>query len=625
MLIKLNALLWINIQLINVHVLFNNGTVPFGVVMPTGGFAILSNAQHDAICKIKILSSTFNGNNGSCVFFSVSGKQLDILINDSNFTNTGLQPGSPVVYVTSLVNTMTQVNFSNVWITNNKNMNAVGSKAVISIVHYHGDIKISFVQVGLKSNVLSTGYSFNDDDNNEGVIHVISKSDGKFDLQLKNCKFIDNIYYGTGAILHVIKKSSLRDMVQITGSQFDNNVASNGIVYVAGDLYQPGFIELILRNSVFTNNIGSALYLSNCHFEAYGAIVFVNNTADNGAAMYLSKGCDVFFLDAIVNFINNSALQYGGAMYVDHTESCDHISLGQEAGYPINFMNNIAGIAGNSLYYNIPKYCKVDTDINSETSIMFIPCEWSYSQLVDDKLIRITCDYDYTLLNSTGFPIVTSPHELRLYFVNDDGANLTSDYDHNAYFIKNNILGHKVAFKGAVFDYFNKPAEPTLFSVECIDCSTFILDISHLFIDNVTLFTVSFTGSDTEGDNMNVSVEIISVSTSYLSIKTILTIEIQPCTSHPGFIYSDVEYTCMCYNHEVLHCYDDYNEIKRGYWFGIVLQRNLLHHCVLIIIVTLLIVGRPDRDTLSYPMKSMISVNITEQESLVENAVQDSP
>ena len=71
--------------------------------------------------------------------------------------------------------------------------------------------------------------------------------------------------------------------------------------------------------------------------------------------------------------------------------------------------------------------------------------------------MNIPYDLDYTLLNGTVAPIVTSPHELRLYFPFSDGYNISTS-DHNVYFITNNILGHPVKFIGAVFDYFGRPA-----------------------------------------------------------------------------------------------------------------------------------------------------------------------
>ena len=76
-------------------------------------------------------------------------------------------------------------------------------------------------------------------------------------------------------------------------------------------------------------------------------------------------------------------------------------------------------------------------------------------------MMNIPCDLDYTLLNGTEAPIVTSPHELRLYFPFNDGYNISSTSDHNIYFVRNNVLGHEVKFTGAVFDHYGKPTVPT--------------------------------------------------------------------------------------------------------------------------------------------------------------------
>ena len=75
-------------------------------------------------------------------------------------------------------------------------------------------------------------------------------------------------------------------------------------------------------------------------------------------------------------------------------------------------------------------------------------------------MLHIQCDLDYTLLNGTGTPIVTSPHELKLYFPFNDGYNIPNTTDHNIYFIGNNVLRYPVKFTGNVFDYFGNPAEP---------------------------------------------------------------------------------------------------------------------------------------------------------------------
>ena len=108
-------------------------------------------------------------------------------------------------------------------------------------------------------------------------------------------------------------------------------------------------------------------------------------------------------------------------------------------------------------------------------------------------MMNIPCDLDYRLLNGTGAPIVTSPHELRLYFPFNDGYNISSTSDHNVYFITNNILGHPVKFTAATFGYFGKPAEPTQFNIKCTDCaSSIVLSKITVLVDNATSLSVTF-------------------------------------------------------------------------------------------------------------------------------------
>ena len=59
-----------------------------------------------------------------------------------------------------------------------------------------------------------------------------------------------------------------------------------------------------------------------------------------------------------------------------------------------------------------------------------------------------------------------------------------------------------------------------------------------------------------------------SIKYIYNSIEIMLVVGLVPCSDHPGYYYSDTFKRCICYHHDVVECYEDYNEIKRGYWFG---------------------------------------------------------
>ena len=171
---------------------------------------------------------------------------------------------------------------------------------------------------------------------------------------------------------------------------------------------------------VFKNNVGSSLYLSACDVKYSGISIFENNTAENGAAMYLNQGSSMKISNRTnLTFLTNTATHNGGAIYVDLL--CDNL-IGNTSTFfydhsaSVIFINNSAKIAGNSMYFYVPRYCLVNTNISDSGSILHVPCQFNYSQPVNTTMMNIPCNYDYTLLNGSGVPIVTSPHELRLYF-----------------------------------------------------------------------------------------------------------------------------------------------------------------------------------------------------------------
>ena len=222
----------------------------------------------------------------------------------------------------------------------------------------------------------------------------------------------------------------------------------------------------------------------------------------------------------------------------------------------------------------------VEKITSSSNSILYISCQFNYSQPVNGEMMQhIPCDLNYTLLNDTGAPIITSPHELRLYFPFNDGRNISSTSGHNIYFVINNFLGHQVKFTGAIFDYFGKPAEPTQFNVQCTDChlSSIVLPVVNFLVDNITFLSITFSGKNIE-KRLNVTVMLTSAVHSIKEINTTLVVELIPCIDHPGYTYSASYKACVCYYYNV-DCHDNYNEFKRGYWFGSVIGNATTSLC----------------------------------------------
>ena len=428
-----------------------------------------------------------------------------------------------------------------------------GNARAVSVISSYGNVEVYL-----------TNTSFISNDN--GAVHIELNSSNvsdSFYIAVQGCKFIDNKSYGHGAALYINTGISNSPEIHISNSEFLNNIAGDSIITV----FTISSANIMITETDFINNVASCMYIPGCKLFLSKRVLFENNTSDNGAAMYLNRGASVNITDdAFVQFSNNTVLQNGGAIYVDIIFNCDGpvfiTPLSQN--YTVLFINNSADIAGNALFFSIPKACEVNTNISDTDSIMHTPCKFNYSQPVNDQILDIPCDFDYTKLNGTGFPIVTSPQQLKLYFPYSIGFNITP----YTYFVRNNILGHQVMFTGAVFDYFGKPTEPTQFNVQCLDCSTHsLLKGYHLLIDNVTTLNVIFKGDDIKAGSKNITIKLKSLFYSLQEINVTLKVELLPCISSPGEAYSEEQKICVCYEHNV-NCYGDYNEIKRGYWFG---------------------------------------------------------
>ena len=576
--IELHNVLWIDIKFKRVYFSFNKMNSLFDGIV--GGIAIMGHQiSYNSSHTVTISQSTFSSNLGINVVCYLGGKHTEISVIDSVFLYNVPSSVMDIVSFASLI----KIHFSNVLVLNNSNK-YFGNEAVITIERQYGDMDINFFNVKVNSNYLKW---FHDDKSVviyvRSIIYVRSTSTGKTFFFMINCEFVDNRYHKNSAVIHVdVSAASDVNFITITNTQFQNNAGGTSIVHISVHsiiVHNPidkvvvvpvTKVNLIIQNTNFINNSGSALYLDHCHLYLEGKIMFINNTADNGAAIYMKDGSTANFQrNSMVYFIHNTALLYGGAIYFIYESdfSLRYYSAFKTFTTNIYFTNNTADIAGNSLYLYIPNTFKEHNLPSDLMAIMNVPCQWNYCQLVGGDLTNVTCDYDYTLLRGAPFPVVTSPHKLKLYFINSEGVNASHNSDHNIYFVKNNVLGRKILFNGAVFDYFGKPAEPTQFTIKCTNCSKFILSSDHLLVDNITSHSVIVTGSNFKVTNVNITIDVVS---SIKNIITTLVIGLQPCTSHPGLVYCSISHSCACYNHSIINCHDTYNEVKRGYWFGTV-------------------------------------------------------
>ena len=600
--LHVKVLEFIDIQLIEISA-FNN-TNHFQSV------AVINSSSVSGDVFLSVISSNFTGNNGSNLCCLTRGNRITAMIYNSNFTYSK-DPGShsativSPLYISFAASKKSKVLLYRLQLNNNviailPASSHIDVSGAVSIVATSGDFILKVYMVNFTSN--------NNEGRDGGALTVLLPYDSNctHNIYIERCNFVANKSPGYGAALYIDTKKKDNNL-EIAKTLFDKNDAGYSVVYLRGFLHKCYNLPcpvVIINTSNFTNNIGSSLYLSSCDVRLSENLLFENNTAENGAAMYVDQETTVTIDDkTTVKFINNTAKLNGGAIYVDLV--CSHHTVGdyiviitfisdsERLNYSnVIFINNSARIADNALYFSVPRpfsnRCAIHTNITNSNCILFLPCKFNYSQPNNGKMVHIS-NVCGTLPNGTGAPIVTSPHELRLYFPFSDGYNISSTSDHKVYFVRNTILGREVKFTGAVFDYFGKPTVPTQFNIQLEGSQNtegfdyVLMSDNHNYIlthtiDNFTILSVNFKGKRIDTLPISLNVTLKSVLYSLNNIRTTIVVKLVRCIDHPGYTYSEDVKMCVCY-HDNVKCSDDGNEIKRGYWFGSIASKATTSLC----------------------------------------------
>jgi len=546
-------------------------------------FQTLDACYGDMFLTLSNSSFTNNGNGGIvCIVLSENSNEnlVNIRVEHSNFTNNNASfASSSAVYFHLATNDQNDYivyiqycNFINnnngtIWIFTTESklsshlviINEVlvmGSEMIGSPT---GGGAVSVVLNGLSNNtfnITKVTFLFNDYMGIAGGALYIKTADTYNNVSIRNCHFHGNTANGEGAALFIMdgNTGTSEDMYQTyiyVQSNFTSNSGGNSVVYIsAGSTYTEVFL---FDKSELLNNIGTAIHLQSSKFKFGSDIIFSGNSANDGGALYCERGALLLFQnEGKIHFYNNSGAQYGGVIYADLGSNCGELfSYESHVPYsiwPIQFSNNFAGISGSSMYFNIHRHCMINPDYNSTNSILYLPHRFKY----DEPFSKA---------------VVSSPLSLKLYFTEQDGFQ-TGD---NTYLAKHNILGHHISFNGSVFDYFNHSAAPTQFDVQCYhNCEDTELTDNRLLVDNITALSLILIGKQVPPEGRNVTLKFTSVLETFnKKISASVEVELVPCS--PGYFYDRVCKCCDCYHHQdIVGCVGDYNEMKRGYWFGAV-------------------------------------------------------
>ena len=511
-----------------------NSTVTINTNQANQGGAIYISDKSDVTCKgdSKVTINNNQAFNGGGLYTDNSYLTFEgnstVIINNTNAKYFG-----GAVYVASNSNVKFEGNC--VLTINNNQANRGGA----FYIRYNCDVTIdgnSIVTIN------------NNQANQGGAAYIWAESNVIFE---GNCTVTINnniASYDGGAFIILYNSDVI--FKENTIAAINNNQAING-----GAIHtQLKSSAMFNGNSVvtFDNNTasadGGALHANNnCSVKVKGnsTIVFSNNQASgDGGAIYFKNQINVLLENfSTVTLSSNTADNYGGAIYSTITKIAKYFTINK-----FKFIHNRAKQAGNLLYIEVPKSCNASclTDINVGIS------NNSFWHSLSDRLIA------------------TSPNTLTLHYPAKCISNNSVGCE--KYYIDNIMLGQEITIPACLLDYYNRPAEVTLFTIIGEDHQNYyVYGSQYILIScNHSIKGISIIGNQTIISSLNYSMFLTSHISSKSIRKTIvmnLTVELSPC--YPGFLYHSKSQKCECYNNSgIVYCSGSSSAIKRGYWFG---------------------------------------------------------
>ena len=448
---------------------------------------------------------------------------------------------------------------------------AFDSKIVFNNVtvfnNHEGGINIVSARSTVMLDIMSSRFI----ENNDGALMLNMDKDAT--MNFDNVVFIRNkgASDSQGVALYIDANSNT--IINLLYCNFDYNIANGGdsIVYITAEGLNPLFgrdvIVSVCSSSFANNEFGSALHVSQITLKFYNSIIFQNNLAESGAAIYAEKNALINVTDkSLVQFVNNTVFLRGGAIYSDLTNCINNgILFNNLSNFSsIVFTNNAAGISGNSIFFNIPKSCNVQRNHTKSDSVAYIPYKLNYTQSH----------------NIVGPPIATSPRGISV--CSPHKCNFTNQ---SCLITEKKMLGQSVYFNATVCDYFNNVAETVQFQIKCINCGTkYRLLNNELLVNNKSPAKVSVMSMNAPHDvvnSTNILLEISSVlSDNDKQLSAGLSLKLTTC--YNGFLFSTISQKCECYNSgndDIVQCQDDRAEIKVGHWSGTIFQKRIVSLC----------------------------------------------
>ena len=397
-------------------------------------------------------------------------------------------------------------------------------------------------------------------------------------LLLTNCEWILNTARTGSAVdiraFHPVTVGSFHPVSIVNNSFYNNSVmytSENGQPLGTGAMYVDEIpIEFSGSVTFKTNYDGTALtaFHASIEFLENTSATFENNTGHNGGAIALYASSFIRIQpDTGFQFTNNSATNFGGAIYVEYlgsqaqitAQNCfvryyDDTKTPWEWETRLNFLNNSAVGNSNSIY-----------------SSSVYPCLWGRAfgevstQHIDDVFCwnndtEIHWDYKPNTTNDTcKSQIMTNVYKLS----NSSSLNAIPGKITAMNLIGMNEYNDTITQNLVVYAYSTSKGV-------AVDENYRYTASNHILLQKTNEF---------QSDNANITIETIGQQNT---IQTELKVNFQDCP--PGLFLNKNEGKCVCYKGTFggrLKC-DQTTftaELLRGFWIGKFNNETVVAHC----------------------------------------------
>ena len=337
-------------------------------------------------------------------------------------------------------------------------------------------------------------------------------------------------------------------------SIFANSKATvnGGALYLVNNShvsFSDNSLKTFENNSALHGGAICASSYSNIVFKDESTALFRNNTAyiDGGAVNIFTNSSFTVKDYTTIVFIANSA-QYGGAMYFDATHSSLVINRSME------FSNNIVNFAGKAIYFDVTRSCN--------------------RTCLHSRIITGIRNNSYNFIASPPNTLVLSDPAL---CIDDD-----TEMECNKYLLRHVMLGEEINIPACLYDYFNHSTYQARFYLHDVLYQNYSMSGSTVFLLSCgSVSDISIICNKSLTKPLNYSINIALHNDRNLGRKQIsvnLTFELTPC--HPGFWQYSGSERCECYNaSNIVFCSGSTSTIKRGYWFGSIIERPTVTFC----------------------------------------------